>query len=92
MDRGIAHEVTERRVRLDADSLLLDIPALAARSPAAMMLRYVKALELHTLDDRAVIELELAETDPARARAEAEAMARKLLANPVIESFSVEVA
>ncbi|MDN3566995.1 phosphoribosylformylglycinamidine synthase subunit PurS [Paeniroseomonas aquatica] len=38
-----------------------------------------------------VIELELAETDPAKARAEAEAMARKLLANMVIESFSVTV-
>jgi phosphoribosylformylglycinamidine synthase subunit PurS len=36
-----------------------------------------------------VIELELAETDPAKARAAAEAMARKLLANTVIESFSV---
>ena len=38
-----------------------------------------------------VIELELAETDPVRARAQAEAMARKLLANPVIEAFRVEV-
>ena len=36
-----------------------------------------------------VIELELAETDPAKAQAAAEAMARKLLANTVIESFSV---
>ena len=36
-----------------------------------------------------VIELDLAETDPAKARATAEAMARKLLANTVIESFSV---
>ena len=39
-----------------------------------------------------VIELELAETDPARAKSAAEAMARKLLANTVIESFRVEVA
>ncbi|MGC8475355.1 MAG: phosphoribosylformylglycinamidine synthase subunit PurS [Acetobacteraceae bacterium] len=38
-----------------------------------------------------VIELELAETDPARARAAAEAMARRLLANTVIESFRVAV-
>jgi len=38
------------------------------------------------------IELELAETDPASARAAAEAMARKLLANLVIESFTVEIA
>ena len=39
-----------------------------------------------------VIELELAETDPAAAKAAAEAMARKLLANTVIESFRVELA
>ena len=39
-----------------------------------------------------VIELDLNETDPAKARAEAEDMARKLLANGVIESFRVEVA
>ena len=54
---------------------------------------------LHTLgfggvdDVRAgkVIELELAESDPDRARATAEDMARKLLANTVIESFRVVV-
>ncbi len=39
-----------------------------------------------------VIELELAETDRDRARAQAEEMARKLLANTVIESFKVELA
>lgn len=39
-----------------------------------------------------VIELDLAETDPARAKAAAEHMARKLLANTVIESFRVEIA
>jgi phosphoribosylformylglycinamidine synthase PurS subunit len=38
-----------------------------------------------------VIELELAETDPVRAKAAAEEMARKLLANTVIESFRVVV-
>ena len=38
-----------------------------------------------------VIELELAETDADRARATAEDMARKLLANTVIESFRVSV-
>ena len=38
-----------------------------------------------------VIELELAESDPNRARAVAEEMARKLLANTVIESFRVAV-
>lgn len=39
-----------------------------------------------------VIELDVAETDPAKARAAAEEMARKLLANTVIESFRVESA
>jgi phosphoribosylformylglycinamidine synthase subunit PurS len=39
-----------------------------------------------------VIELDLAETDPAKARAQAEDMARRLLANTVIESFRVELA
>ncbi len=39
-----------------------------------------------------VIELELTETDPAKARQAAEEMARKLLANTVIESFRVEIA
>jgi phosphoribosylformylglycinamidine synthase subunit PurS len=38
-----------------------------------------------------VLEIELAETDPARARAMAEDMARKLLANTVIERFHVAV-
>ena len=54
---------------------------------------------LHTLgftavnDVRAgkVIELELAETDPAKAREAAEDMARKLLANTVIDSYRVAV-
>jgi phosphoribosylformylglycinamidine synthase subunit PurS len=36
-----------------------------------------------------LIEIELAETNPERARATAEEMARKLLANTVIESFRV---
>ena len=39
-----------------------------------------------------IIELELAETDPDAARAQAEEMARKLLANTVIERFRVELA
>ena len=39
-----------------------------------------------------IIELELAETDAAKAKEEAEAMARKLLANTVIESFKIEIA
>lgn len=39
-----------------------------------------------------VIHLDVAEADPERARALGEEMARKLLANTVIESFRVELA
>ena len=39
-----------------------------------------------------VIELELAETDPAKAKAAVEEMCRKLLANTVIESYSITLA
>ncbi len=38
-----------------------------------------------------VIELDLNETNPDTARLEAEAMARRLLANTVIERFTVEI-
>ena len=37
------------------------------------------------------IELELAETDPASARAQVAAMCDKLLANPVIEDYAIEI-
>ena len=37
------------------------------------------------------IELELAETDPARARVQVAAMCDKLLANPVIEDYAIEI-
>jgi phosphoribosylformylglycinamidine synthase subunit PurS len=39
-----------------------------------------------------LIELDLAETDPLRAHAEVERMCRKLLANPVIENYAIEIA
>jgi phosphoribosylformylglycinamidine synthase len=38
-----------------------------------------------------VIDLDLAETDPARARAALDEMCRKLLANTVIESYRIEL-
>ena len=38
-----------------------------------------------------VIDLDLAETDPARARAAVDDMCRKLLANTVIESYRIEL-
>ena len=37
------------------------------------------------------IELEMAERDPKRARESVEAMCRKLLANTVIENYSIEI-
>ncbi len=38
-----------------------------------------------------VIELTLSETDATRATAEIDAMCRKLLANPVMENFRIEL-
>ncbi len=38
-----------------------------------------------------VIDLDLAESDPARARDEVEQMCRQLLANTVIESYQIEL-
>ena len=38
-----------------------------------------------------LIELELAETDPARAREQVVAMCVQLLANPVIEDYAIEI-
>lgn len=38
-----------------------------------------------------LIELELADTDPAAARARVEEMCRQLLANPVIENYTIEI-
>jgi phosphoribosylformylglycinamidine synthase PurS subunit len=39
-----------------------------------------------------LLELDLVETDPGRARDQVEAMCRALLANPVIEDYTVELA
>ena len=38
-----------------------------------------------------LIELELADSDPATARARLEDMCRQLLANPVIENYAIEI-
>ena len=38
-----------------------------------------------------LIELELAETDPIRARNQVDGMCRELLANPVIEDYAIEL-
>jgi len=47
-------------VRLDGERLLLNIPLLAARSPAGAVLGYVTLLELHTGEGQMIIEAELA--------------------------------
>ena len=39
-----------------------------------------------------LIELDLADTDPAAARARVEEMCKQLLANPVIENYAIEIA
>jgi phosphoribosylformylglycinamidine synthase len=38
-----------------------------------------------------LIEIELAEGDPTQARAQVEAMCRELLANPVIEDYTIDL-
>jgi phosphoribosylformylglycinamidine synthase len=38
-----------------------------------------------------LIELDLAEEDPVRARERVEAMCRQLLANPVMENYAIDV-
>jgi phosphoribosylformylglycinamidine synthase subunit PurS len=38
-----------------------------------------------------LIEIEIAEADPAAARARVEEMCRQLLANPVIENYAIEI-
>ena len=38
-----------------------------------------------------LIEIDLADTDPADARARIEDMCRQLLANPVIENYAIEI-
>jgi hypothetical protein len=46
-------------VRLEDDRLVLDIAAMAGRTPAGEVLRYLKTLELHTIDDQAIVDFEL---------------------------------
>jgi phosphoribosylformylglycinamidine synthase PurS subunit len=47
--------------------------------------------EVRGVRRRKVIELELDAGDPAAARARVEAMCEQLLANPVIESYGIEI-
>ena len=55
----------------------------------------LRGLGFHEAEDARVgkvIEIDLDETDPERGAARAKEMAAKLLANPVIESWTVEIA
>jgi len=47
--------------------------------------------EVRAVRRRKVIELELDGSDPTAARARVEAMCEQLLANPVIESYGIEI-
>jgi hypothetical protein len=46
-------------VRLDGNHLVLDLPTLAGPESAALLLPVWKRLQIHTVDDRAVVDLEL---------------------------------
>ena len=69
--------------------LAVNISAVELRSKD--FVESVKATLLETGFDPHYLELELTETDPAKAQSVAEEMARKLLANTVIESFRVDL-
>jgi hypothetical protein len=47
-------------VHLQHDRLVVDIAVLAGPTPAGPVLNYLKTLELHTVDDRMVVDIELA--------------------------------
>ena len=46
-------------IRLDGDRLLVDIPAVAGPGPAEKVWPLVKKLELHTIEERVVLDVEL---------------------------------
>jgi hypothetical protein len=46
-------------IRLDGERLLVDIPVAAGRGPAVTLLPFVKKLELHTIDERFIVDVEL---------------------------------
>jgi len=53
------HQKLPPGVRLDGDRILVDIAAAAAGTPAAPLLGFVKALEVHTVADKLVIATDL---------------------------------
>jgi len=76
------------RVQVTLKSGVLDTQGVAIQNA-------LKSLGFDAVDEvRAgkLIELDLSETDPAKARASVEAMCRKLLVNDVIETYSIDLA
>jgi hypothetical protein len=53
------HQKLPPGVQLDGDRILVDIPAAAAGTPAAPLLSYVRALEVHSVQDRLVVMMDL---------------------------------
>jgi hypothetical protein len=53
------HQKLPPGVRLDGDRILVDIPQAAAATPAAQFLGFVRGLEVHTLNDRLVLAVDL---------------------------------
>jgi phosphoribosylformylglycinamidine synthase subunit PurS len=75
------------RVRVTLKAAVLDPQGKAiANALAALGFAGIGAVRQGKL-----IELDLAETDPARARAQVAQMCRALLANPVIEDYAIEL-
>ncbi len=75
------------RVRVTLKSGVLD-PQGAAIAEALHRLGHANVARVR---QGKLIELDLDEGDPAKARTQVETMCRDLLANPVIESFAVEL-
>jgi hypothetical protein len=46
-------------IKLEGEFIVLDLPVLAAGSPAAVVLPYVKNLQVHTVEGRLVLEADL---------------------------------
>jgi hypothetical protein len=53
------HQKMPPGVRLDGDRVLVDIPAAAAGTPAAQLVGYLRGLEVHTAQDRLILDADL---------------------------------
>ena len=82
-----AAAVVKARVHITLKSGVLD-PQGRAIAHALSALGFAGVREVR---QGKYIEIEIAETDEARARAQVEAMCAKLLANTVIENYAIEI-